>query len=657
METIRESDGLPSPNITGITQDSRGMIWVASKMGLAFHNGLTWEKADLGPLTSFSGDGLLETDPLGDVWALISGSKPILLHQHLHNWQSIPLPNDMADLHPDFTHFALTQNDDRIIAAIAQQPNSLHVSTADGWLQVPLAKNGITDIKALTAMDDNFILATPQGVFSIPGSDPSSFHPLLSSPLPNPAGCLCVNHLDDSLWMVGDDWIGKLVQGVFEYLLPPQGGVFDCFSDLSHRTCQTDGFGGIYLAGAASTQYYHPQMGMEIGSAPNGFMEFGTTDFFLDRELVLWQGTTREIHKIFSRHLTGFNSEQGLLADEVTALLRRREGALIVGHNNGLTIWNGQKIHLAFPENDSRDRVLDLAEDSLGNVWIAGRQRGLGRLSPDGSLRWWPVGPEIPNYTSSVLVDDAGRIWIAAGDKLVIMDNGKFTEFPVPSFIEKGVYLRRLIKGRDGTIFVATGNRGVFVIKGNEFQQWTTGLRDHGNSVYDILETSDAVIWVGTRNGLYQLAGDRLVRPSESHFDFNQPVYFLETDQRNRIWVGTDNGVFRIDGSRVAYFSMANGLLGRETNRCAGLVDPGGKIWVGTERGLTLFNDLFENTNPLQPLANPIDVILPSPIWQRTWFLVIVGLAFLAMLSFTVFFMAQRRYSTRQKKDDDRIDG
>ncbi len=427
--------------------------------------------------------------------------------------------------------------------------------------------------------------------------------------------------------------------------------------------------------------------------------------------------------------------------------MRRRDGTLVVGHNNGMTLWNGQMTHLVFPENDLRDRVLDLSEDSRGNVWIAGRQRGVGRLSPDGSLRWWPLNGIINNYTSSVLVDDRDRIWIAASDKLLIMDNGEFSEYPLLSHVEKGAYLRRLIKGRDGTVYVATGNRGLLAIKGDEFRQWRTGLRDHGDSVYDVLEMPDGVILVGTRNGLYQLEGDRLVRPAQSRLKVNRPVYFLEIDQMDRLWLGTDNGVIRIDENQITHLKAEDGLLGRETNRCANHLDPDGKFWVGTERGLTVFNDKFENTNPLPPLVYLVElevagktyplfpgssditlpaqaanlifhyrvfttteskrlnilsqldgmdtdwvqhtapgqqiirythvpsgtfqfhvkaagygqpwsdvasspaIIIPAPIWQRTWFLVMAGLALLAMLTLPIIFIAQRRYTIRLKKE------
>jgi len=747
METILESDGLPSPDIKSITQDKWGLIWVASRGGIAFHNGLTWEKANLDSLTSSASDGLLEISPKGNVWALLSGYHPVLLSHGFCNWESIALPENFSSGFHEFQHFAITSADGRTVTAISENLNHLYVSTAEGWTRIPLEEQGIAAIIDIVALDGVFFLATSGGLFSLQASDPSNLQPLLDPAPPNPARCLSVNPLDQSLWMVGDDWIGSYSSGNFEFLLPPQGDKFTCFTDPHTKTCQTDGFGGIYLSGIFSTQYFHPLTGMEARGPKNGFMEFGTTDFFLDRERVLWQGTAQGIHKIISRYTTGYTRNQGLLSDEVTALLRRHDGTMIIGHNNGLTLWDDQMKHLVFPEYDLRDRVLDLTEDSRGNVWIAGRHKGVGKLSPDGTIQWWPLGKHILNYTSSVLIDDQDRVWVATGDRLMILENGNFSEYPITSKLSKGFYLRRLIKGRNGTIYVATGNRGLLAINGDEIQQWTTGLRDHGDSVYDVLETPQGIIWVGTRKGLYQLENDRLVRPQQPHLNFDRPVYFIEIDHQDRLWIGTDNGVLRIDGDKVKPLTAEVGVVGRETNRCANLLDPDGRFWVGTERGLTVFNDLFENKNPLPPLvylvkvqadgdsfflfpgldditlptgANDLEfiyrvfttteskrlkvlcrldgfdsdwvestspgelitryshlspgtyqfhlkaagsgqpwslvahspqIIIAGPVWRRTWFLLLVGLAVFGILALPIIFIAQRRYTVRLQKE------
>ncbi len=602
IETIEEADGLPSPDIKSITQDGRGLIWIATRAGLAFFNGVSWERALVDSLAPDISQGLLQADHNGGLWALMSGFGPALIHKDFRQWISVPMPDGLDKNLQSFTQFALAKVDTQVVAAMVERSGKMHVMHGDGWREIPLHESGITNITGMIVHNNQFILASPGGVFSVQPKAPFSVHPVVNPAQTGPVLCLGVDQRDNSLWLIGDDWIGKLVDGVFNYLFPPQGSLFPCFQEPSSPVCGADGFGGIYFSGYYGTQYFNPATGMEFMGPENGLVDNNSRTFFLDRENVMWQGTTRGISKIISRHTSGYSSQQGLLSDEVTAILRRRDGTLVLGHNDGLTLWKNGMVTIPFRKSGAHTRVLDLAEDSQGNVCIAGRQRGLGRLSPDGKLSWWSMKESTPGYYVSVVVDAQNRVWVALGNQLLVGKDGDFSPVTIPGNPFKNGYIRRLILGNDGTIYLATGNLGLLAFKDGRIRQWKTGLKDHGNSVFDILETPEGVTWVGTRAGLYLLAEKRLVRPADQQFDIRRPVYFLEMDQQNRLWVGTDNGVIRVDQDRVDHFTVENGLVGRETNRCASLVEPDGKIWVGTERGLTVLDDMFESRSSLPPL-------------------------------------------------------
>ncbi len=608
IETMEESDGLPSPDIASITQDHRGLIWIASRTGIAFFNGASWEQAAGDSLAADISQGLLQVDFKGEIWALMSGINSALIRKDLFQWSSVPMPEDLKNFPQSFTQFALARMDTNVVAALVEKSGTMHVMHGNRWQKIPLIDSGISNITSMIVQNNQFCLATPEGVFSVQPETPFSVQPLVN---PNQTGqvlCLSVDPIDHSLWLIGEDWIGKLVEGIFDYLLPPQGSLFPCFQESPAPVCAADGFGGVYLSGHYGTQYFHPSSGMEILGPESGLVDNDSRTFFLDRENVMWQGTKRGISKIISRYTTGYSSQQGLLADEVTAILRRRDGTLVLGHNDGLTLWKEGMVTIPFTKSDIHHRVLDLAEDSQGTVLIAGRQRGIGRLTPDGNLTWWTREKSVRGHCVSVVVDAQDRVWAAFGNQLLMGKNGDFSPVPIAGFPLENGYIRRLILGNDGTIYMATGNLGLLAFKEGQIHQWKTGLKDHGNSVFDLLETPQGETLIGTRAGLYKLADRRLVRPSDPWYDIKRPVYFLEMDQQNRLWVGTDNGVIRVDQNRVDHFTVENGLMGRETNRCASLVESDGKIWVGTERGLTVFDAKFENTKSIPPLVFLVQV-------------------------------------------------
>ena len=607
IETIEEADGLPSPDVKSITQDRWGIIWIATRAGLAFHNGVSWEKAPLDSLVYDVSEGHLQVDHRGELWALMSGYDPTLIHNSYCQWNKVPLPEGLGK--HKVLLFSVAKVDTHVVAAIVEEPGKLYIQEGESWRDIPLQDYGISNITSMVVYENQFILATPQGAFSVLPKAPFSVQLLTSFEQTGPVLCLTNDTLDESLWLIGSDWIGKFFDGTFFLILPPQGSLFPCFQESLRPVCGADGFGGVYLSGSYGMQYFNPATGIEIVGTQNGLINDDSRDFFLDRENVVWQGTTRGISKIISRYTTGYTSKQGLHSDEVTAVLRRQDGALVLGHNNGLTIWNDDKKDIIeCKKNGVHNRVLDLAEDSKGNVWIAGRQRGIGKLTLDGKLTWWSMADNTPGHYVSIVVDRQDRVWAAFGNQLLVSDKNGFSSVEAPGLpLVKG-FIRRLILGYDGTIYMATGNHGLIAFKDGQTRQWKTGLKDHGNSVYDIYESPEGVTWVGTRAGLYQLDNQRLGRPSDPLYNIQRPVYFLEMDPHNRLWAGTDDGVIRIGKNRVDHFTAENGLIGRETNRCASLVEPSGKTWVGTERGLTVFDEIFEDKQLPPPLVYLVQV-------------------------------------------------
>ena len=75
-----------------------------------------------------------------------------------------------------------------------------------------------------------------------------------------------------------------------------------------------------------------------------------------------------------------YNAFNGLLEEEVTALLETSDHRYIFGHNNGLTIYkNGEFKTLRFSNsNNYYLRVMGIVEDNSGNIWFASQRIGIG---------------------------------------------------------------------------------------------------------------------------------------------------------------------------------------------------------------------------------------------------------------------------------------
>jgi signal transduction histidine kinase len=97
-----------------------------------------------------------------------------------------------------------------------------------------------------------------------------------------------------------------------------------------------------------------------------------------------------------------------------------------------------------------------------------------------------------------------------------------------------------------------------------------------------------------------ELRGDRLEKVRTGPV-VDRPVYLLLRDPEGRLWCGTDDGVAVWDGDRLRHLGFRHGLVGRETNRGAGLVDHRGRLWIGTDQGVSIYRREYD----LPPASPP----------------------------------------------------
>ena len=64
---------------------------------------------------------------------------------------------------------------------------------------------------------------------------------------------------------------------------------------------------------------------------------------------------------------------------------------------------------------------------------------------------------------------------------------------------------------------------------------------------------------------------------------------FLGFDAAGRLWVGTDRGVDVFDHAAWRHYGRSDGLIWDDCNTNAFFAEPGG-VWIGTSRGLSRFH-------------------------------------------------------------------
>nr|WP_246611676.1 ATP-binding protein [Arthrospiribacter ruber] len=135
---------------------------------------------------------------------------------------------------------------------------------------------------------------------------------------------------------------------------------------------------------------------------------------------------------------------------------------------------------------------------------------------------------------------------------------------------------------------------------------------DLGNSV--LFGTEQGLkIWEDGKFSFWELNGQQIRRP----------IYALLKDSRGNVWIGTDKGVYKYDGVTLRNFDEKSGLSGSEINRGAFKEAMDGRIYIGTQRGLSVYypeEDITWNFKPfvkmgkISLVSDPEEDFNPSKI-------------------------------------------
>ncbi len=270
----------------------------------------------------------------------------------------------------------------------------------------------------------------------------------------------------------------------------------------------------------------------------------------VDKDGAAWVGTSNGLIRFAGNKSTWYRREDGLPGGSISALHVSREGTLWAATDRGVArLVDRRFVPLPGTEN-VLNRIVAMTTDADGGLWLCDFT-GL-YLWKDGALTALQPRMGRPG-ASSALADSQGRVWVGfVSGGLSVHQHGATVSYTsadgLPDAIVSAIY-----EDRRGVIWVAT-TRGLARFTDGRF---TTLAGDI--AVTAIAEDDEGYFWLGTRLGLVRTHPAELERIAANP-SYRMDYRFLDIFDgfENLIWVGAPTSARAPDGS--LWFVSRNGI-------------------------------------------------------------------------------------------------
>src|SRR5579864_6229240 len=332
---------------------------------------------------------------------------------------------------------------------------------------------------------------------------------------------------------------------------------------------------------------WQPSVGQKLPNAPYALL---TT-----HDGILWIGTFAGLVSWDGKKLTEYPEIRDVF---VTSLLEDHEGTVWAGILAGSTESPAGRlceIRSGQVKCDSQNGafgmfVWSLSEDHAGTLWAAAQSR-LWRWKPGSPKRYATPGVRIDDLSKT----DEGRVLLAIrrrgleqvlGDKLAVYPIRSASN-PKVLLSDRDVNSNKLLRDRDGGIWIGTHDRGIIHLHQGRTDVFTTSDGLSGNIICSLFEDHEGNVWVGTTRGIDRFRELPVSTTSIRRGLSNTNSLTAATD--GSIWIATHDGLIRSRNEQITTFRKADGLPDDMVQSL--FCDHRGRIWVFTGHGLAYFED------------------------------------------------------------------
>ena len=238
------------------------------------------------------------------------------------------------------------------------------------------------------------------------------------------------------------------------------------------------------------------------------------------------------------------------------------DGQIAVAHISGVALFDGATFQ-PIPELDNSASPDGIACDTDGGIWVAHFQG----VSHYANGQWTTYGPEnlASGESANELVYDVevapdGKVWVVTSRSVASFENDTWTVFQEGQGFSESRFFNALTLDAKGRPWAGHSN-GVDVFENGVWQSFE--LTDY-NTPETIGIDSKGQAWLGTLSaGAYLFDGNTWTQHDRaSERLMSNHVTSISADSGGRVWLGTTYGLTVFDGTNWQTFLMSNSGLG-----------------------------------------------------------------------------------------------
>lgn len=322
------------------------------------------------------------------------------------------------------------------------------LGTSQGLLQLSPTKNFVhpqlnsvagrlPNIRTIIAQDNRYLFAGPTSLlyWQAGQSTPEEITKgvFVSLHEDQQANIYGVGKVNDNWQLIKIDMLDGQIQQLPCSLLATQ-------NRSNWKIIKSDQRGRLWISNWQDVICFSPEDGSSFvltleKSSTNEIESLGITDLLIDHEDRLWLGTIRQglisINNIstleaedrasFRQHLHETDLSTSISSNLIQALHLDRENRLWIGTDGGLNLWTGTESQFRrWIRNDNMpdDKILDITEDNLGDLWLSTASRGILLFQP-ATEHFQSFTKREGLYSDDMLIgssytDKDGQLWLGS---------------------------------------------------------------------------------------------------------------------------------------------------------------------------------------------------------------------------------------------------